>query len=71
MLKFQEKEMWQLVEDEILKGGNLSKQEMMLDIKTFLESIRDGNVGVAKFMATSLAIKFKKVAEDNGDMSDL
>ena len=71
MLKFQEKEMWQLVEDEILKGGNLSKQEMMLDIKTFLEAIRDGNVGVAKFMATSLAIKFKKVAEDNGDMSDL
>ena len=71
MLKFQEKEMWQLVEDEILKGGNLSKQEMMLDIKTFLEAIRDGNVGVAKFMATPLAIKFKKVAEDNGDMSDL
>jgi hypothetical protein len=71
VLKFQEKEMWQLVEDEILKGGNLSKQEMMLDIKTFLEAIRDGNVGVAKFMATSLAIKFKKVAEDNGDMSDL
>jgi hypothetical protein len=71
VFKFQEKEMWQLVEDEILKGGNLSKQEMMLDIKTFLEAIRDGNVGVAKFMATSLAIKFKKVAEDNGNMSDL
>ena len=60
--------MWQLVEDEILNGGDLSQQEMMLDIKTFLEAIRDNNAGVAKFMATSLAIKFKKVAEDGGYM---
>ena len=68
MAKAQETELWELVEQEIAKGGCLGQQEMMLDIKTFLEAIRDNNTGVAKFMATSLSIKFKKVAEDQGHM---
>jgi hypothetical protein len=68
MIKHKEIELWSLVEDEISQGGSLHKEEMMLDIKTFLEAIRDNNRGVAKFMATSLAIKFKKVAEDEGRM---
>ena len=69
MIKHQETEFWQLVEDQISLGGNLHKAEMMLDIKTFLEAIRDNNFSVAKFMATSLAIKFKKVAQDDGHLS--
>lgn len=68
MSKRQEAELWELVESEIFKGGDLSKQEMMLDIKTFLEAMGNDNAGVRKFMATSLAIKFKKIAEDNGRM---
>jgi len=68
MIKHQEVEFWKLVEGQISDGGNLYKEEMMLDIKTFLEAIRDNNSGVAKFMATSLAIKFKKVAEDGGHL---
>jgi hypothetical protein len=69
MIKHQETEFWQLVEDQICQPGNLHKAEMMLDIKTFLEAIRDNNFSVAKFMATSLAIKFKKVAQDDGHLS--
>jgi len=68
MIKHQEVEFWKLVEGQISDGGNLYKEEMMLDIKTFLEAIRDNNSAVAKFMATSLAIKFKKVAEDGGHL---
>ena len=69
MIKHKEIELWQLVEDQISKGGSLYKEEMLLDIKTFLEAVRDNNTGSAQFMATTLAIKFKKVAEDGGQMS--
>ena len=69
MIKHKEIEMWKLVEDLISEGGTLYKEEMLLDIKTFLEAVRDNNTGCVQFMATTLAIKFKKVAEDEGRLS--
>lgn len=69
MNKNKEVEMWKLVEDLIKEGGSLYKEEMLLDIKTFLESVRDNNTSCIQFMATTLAIKFKKVSEDGGRLS--
>ena len=66
MNKNKEVEMWKLVEDLIDEGGTLYKEEMLLDIKTFLEAVRDNNTSCVQFMATTMAIKFKKISEDGG-----
>ena len=69
MNKNKEVEMWKLVEDLINEGGSLYKEEILLDIKTFLEAVRDNNTSCVQFMATALSMKFKKVSEDGGRLS--